>query len=125
MTVSPTLLRTRRYTAAVASTVVPRTGTAGLLCGSQTLQLGQSRIGMPLDKQGNKCPYRAVRESRDLTLNDGGSAGAVRSTRRLALARRSGEMPVAGDELEQALLRDDVTTPGGELWQCSDIECVA
>ena len=26
---------------------------------------------MPLDKQGNKFPYRAVRESRNLTLNDG------------------------------------------------------
>jgi len=26
---------------------------------------------MPLDKQGNKFPYRAIGESRNLTLNDG------------------------------------------------------
>ncbi len=33
--------------------------------------LGQSPAGMPLDKQRNKIPYRALRESNDLTLNDG------------------------------------------------------
>ncbi len=42
-----------------------------LLRGGQRLHLGQSRRGMPLDEEGNKFPYPAARESRDLTLNDG------------------------------------------------------